>query len=76
MPGLSVSVGEQIEALRSVAGDAPVKLIRRQPDATVARIVGGWPRAFRPERAQALGFRAESSFQEIIRIYMQDELAR
>lgn len=76
MPGLSVSVGEQINALRTVAGDAPVKLIRRQPDATVARIVGGWPKAFYPERAQALGFRAEDSFKDIIRIYMQDELAR
>ncbi len=75
MPGLSVSVGEQLEALRAVAGDAPLKLIRRQPDPTVARIVGGWPRAFRPVRAQALGFRAEASFQDIIRIYMQDELA-
>lgn len=75
MPGLSVSVGEQIEALRELAGEAAVKLIRRQPDATVARIVGGWPKAFRPERARALGFHAENSFQDIIRIYMQDELA-
>lgn len=75
MPGLSVSVGEQIEALREVAGESAVKLIRRQADPLVGHIIGGWPKAFNAARAQALGFQAESSFQEIIRIYMQDELA-
>jgi hypothetical protein len=39
MPGLSVTVGEQIEALRKVAGENVVKRIRRQPDARIAKIV-------------------------------------
>src|SRR5258708_40302699 len=41
MPGLSLTVGEQIEALRRVAGESVTKLIRRQPDATIMRIVEG-----------------------------------
>ena len=74
MPGLSVTVGEQIEALRKVAGEAVVKRIRREPDPTIMRIVEGWPRNFAPERATALGFKAEKTFEEIIRIHIEDEL--
>ncbi|MBZ0228817.1 MAG: SDR family oxidoreductase [Bauldia sp.] len=74
MPGLSVTVGEQIEALRKVAGEAVVRRIRREPDPTIMRIVEGWPRNFDPQRAPALGFRAETSFEEIIRIHIEDEL--
>jgi nucleoside-diphosphate-sugar epimerase len=73
MPGISVTVGEQIEALRKVAGEKAVKLIRRQPDATIMKIVEGWPRTFDTKRALALGFRADSSFEEIIRIHLEDE---
>lgn len=74
MPGLSVTVGEQIEALRRVAGDAVVQRIRREPDPTIIRIVAGWPRNFDPRRALSLGFKAESSFEEIIRVHIADEL--
>ena len=73
MPGISATVGEQIEALRKVGGEKAAKLIRRQPDATIARIVEGWPRNFDTRRALALGFRADSSFEEIIRIHLEDE---
>jgi nucleoside-diphosphate-sugar epimerase len=74
MPGVSVTVAEQIEALRRIAGDRVVARIRREPDPIILRIVEGWPRDFSPERALALGFRAETSFDEIIRIHIDDEL--
>ncbi|HZP19418.1 MAG TPA: D-erythronate dehydrogenase [Bauldia sp.] len=74
MPGLSVTVAEQIAALRKVAGDKVVARIRREPDATIMRIVEGWPRNFAPERAVALGFKADPSFEDIIRIHIEDEL--
>ncbi len=74
MPGVSASVGEQIEALRSIAGEAAVNLIRREPDELVLRIVEGWPRAFAAERATSLGFKAETSFDEIIRVHIEDEM--
>ena len=38
------------------------------------RIVADWPRRFDARRAVTLGFRAESSFEEIIRVYVEDEL--
>jgi len=74
MPGISATVGEQIEALRRVAGEKAVRLIRHEPDATIMRIVEGWPRNFAPRRAFELGFRADASFDEIIRIHIEDEL--
>lgn len=74
MPGVSATVGEQIEALRRVAGEGAAKLIRRQPDELIMRIVSGWPEAFEAKRAGALGFVADSSFDEIIRIHIDDEL--
>ncbi len=74
MPGLAASVGEQIEALRKVAGDKAVALIKRQPDAVIKGIVAGWPRRFSAKRAESLGFVAEKTFEEIIRVYVDDEL--
>jgi len=74
MPGLSCTVREEIEALREVAGDAAVRLIRREPDPAIIRMVGGWPRNFEPRRAKELGFRAESTFVEILRAHIDDEL--
>ncbi|MBB1251383.1 D-erythronate dehydrogenase [Rhizobium sp. G21] len=73
MPGLSATVAEQIDALRRIAGDEAVRLIRRQPDPVIARIVAGWPMNFQADRARELGFRAETSFEDIIRIYIDDE---
>ena len=73
-PGLSATVGEEIEALRRVAGDDVVALIREEPDPKIISIVDGWPRNFDARRATELGFKAESSMDEIIRAHIEDEL--
>lgn len=74
MPGLSATVAQQIAALTRVAGPKAAKLIRREPDPTIEKIVSGWPRDFDTRRALQLGFRAESTFDEIIRVHIDDEL--
>ena len=74
MPGVSVTVGEQIEALRAIAGEKTAALIRRQPDETIGKIVAGWPRNFDPVRAKSLGFHADESFSAIINAHIEDEL--
>ncbi len=38
------------------------------------RIVAGWPSRFDAMRARELGFTAENSFDEIIRIHIEDDL--
>lgn len=74
MPGVCVTVGEQIAALRRVAGDKVAARIRREPDALIERIVAGWPRRFDARRALALGFTVEPDFDAIIRAHIEDEL--
>lgn len=76
LPGVSCTVAEQIEALRNAAGQAVVDLIKPQPDETIMGIVKGWPRNFAPERAISLGFKAEASFDEIVAVYLKDELGQ
>jgi D-erythronate 2-dehydrogenase len=74
MPGVSCTVGEQIEALTKVAGADCAKLIRSEADEFVAKIVHGWPRNFTASRALELGFQADKDFEKIIRIHIEDEL--
>lgn len=74
MPGLSATVADEIAALRRAAGDQAAARIRRVPDAAIMKIVAGWPERFDAGRAEALGFKAETSMDEIISVYMQDEL--
>ena len=74
MPGVSVTVGEQIEALGRVAGPEAVALITEAPDPAVAEIVSGWPQRFDTARATGLGFVAEETYDDIIRAYIDDDL--
>ena len=74
MPGVCCTVAEQIAALRRIAGDNVAARIRREPDAMVMRIVDGWPHRFDAARALGLGFAAERSFDEIVRIHIDDDL--
>jgi nucleoside-diphosphate-sugar epimerase len=74
LPGVSCTVGEQIETLRKVAGDKVVARIKREPNETIMKIVSGWPRNFEAKRGRELGFKAENSFEDIIRVHIEDEL--
>ena len=74
MPGLSVTVQEQIEALERVAGNSVVKLIKHKPDPVIQKIVSGWARDFETKRSIQLVFKAENNFDEIIKVYIEDDL--
>ena len=75
MPGMSVTVGEQIAALERVAGKSVTARIKRVQDPVITGIVSGWPRDFVTDRALSLGFTtAEKTFDDIIRIHIEDEL--
>jgi D-erythronate 2-dehydrogenase len=75
MPGLSATVGEQIAALKRVAGEKVAARIKREPDPFIMGIVDGWPRDFDARRSRQLGFTtAESTFDDIIKIHIEDEL--
>ena len=73
MPGVCCTVAEQIASLRRIAGERVAARIRRAHDPLVARIVDGWPQRIEARRARELGFRAESSFDEIVRIHIDED---
>jgi nucleoside-diphosphate-sugar epimerase len=73
MPGVCCTVAEQIAALRRIAGDRVAARIRREHDPLVARIVAGWPQRIEARRARELGFTCESSFDEIVRIHIDED---
>ena len=61
--------------LKRVAGDKVAARIKREPDPFIMGIVDGWPRNFDAKRALQLGFTtAEKTFDDIIRIHIEDEL--
>ena len=72
MPGVGVSVQEQIDALGRVAGAKAVSLIEERPDADIWAIVKNWPTRFDAKRARDLGFVAERNFDEIIQAHIED----
>lgn len=74
MPGVSVTVGEQIEALERIAGAEVAGLITEASDPSIESIVAGWPQRFDAARATALGFVAEQSYDEIVQAYLEDDL--
>jgi nucleoside-diphosphate-sugar epimerase len=75
LPGLSVSVGEMLEALERQAGAAARSLVEMRPDPRVAQIVSSWPAKWDDAPARKLGFVADLDFDEVVRAYVEDELA-
>ena len=76
VPGISVAVGDMVAALRRVAGDAVADRVRWQFDPAIDRIVATWPANFAPRRGLALGMRADSDFESIIRAYLADDMPK
>ena len=73
VPGISIGVGEMVEALRRIAGDAVAERVKWQLDPAIDRIVSTWPARFAPVLGPALGMRADADFDSIVRQYIEDE---
>jgi len=76
MPGLSVTVKEQIESLKRVAGNEIAKLIKYKADPQIQKIVGSWAKDLEAKRATNLGFKAENTFDDIVKIYIEEDLKK
>jgi nucleoside-diphosphate-sugar epimerase len=74
LPGITVSVGEMVDALAEVAGERVAARVKWEPDPMIQKIVAGWPTAFDARRARAMGFEADPDFASIIRAHIEDEL--
>jgi nucleoside-diphosphate-sugar epimerase len=75
LPGLTVRVGEMLDALETTAGPAARKLVRLEEDPTIARMMLGWPSAFESARARRLGLSADPDFVSIVRQFQKEQIA-
>jgi nucleoside-diphosphate-sugar epimerase len=75
LPGLVVGMDEELAALREVAGEQAVALVRHQPDEKVLKLVRTWAARFDTARALSMGFRADPDFATIVRNYIEDNPA-
>src|SRR5438552_3615932 len=74
LPGFSVAIGEMVEAVRRLGGEAAHARIRWQPDPLVQQIVSGWPPSLSAPRARALGFTADPDIDAVVRAFIEDDL--
>lgn len=72
LPALTVSVGEMLDALRRVAGDAVADLVTPAPDPAIEAIVRSWPARFDTTRAATLGLTPDPDIDTLIRQYIAD----
>ena len=76
LPGICVTVGEMVAALERVAGAEVAALVRWERDPVIEAIAASWPGAWDTARATALGLTGDVDFDEIVRIYLEDDLGR
>ena len=76
MPGIYATLGDEIDALRRVAGEKIVGFIKEEIDPFVQEMLKSWnfPK-FDAKRARSLGFTCEDSFDELIKTHIADELS-
>ncbi len=73
-PGISTTIAHLLQALDAVQPGAAA-LVRRVEDQAIAAIVGTWPPEFEPLRARTLGFSSHEPLAEVIRAFIEDDLA-
>jgi len=73
-PGLSVTTGAMLDAMEAVRPGTRA-LVSAEPDPVIAAIVGGWPAAFAPVRAPALGFVPHGNLVALIEEFLANDLA-
>jgi len=73
MPGRTWSIAQMIEAMTNVAGPEPATLIQWEQQPEIKRIVSGWKWDIHADKAERLGLRADDSFEDNVRYYLEDD---
>ncbi len=76
LPGITASVAQMVDAMRSVAGEKAAKRVAYKADARIRDIVKTWPVRFRTPRALEMGFKPDPDVASVIRDYIADENIR
>lgn len=73
LPGITSTVRETVDALARIAGKERAALVRDTPDERIRTIVRTWPTRFRTPRGLAMGFRADSDIDAVIRAHIEEQ---
>ena len=73
LPGITMTVGEGVEALRRIGGDAVAGRVKFRIDERIQRMVKSFPATFKTDRARSMGFKADTDLDSIIRDYIASE---
>ena len=67
LPGISLTVGEMVDALCAVGGEDALSRLSFNRDEAIETIVSGWPTRAHSARAERLGFAADKPFIDAVR---------
>ncbi len=70
LPGITVSVGQILQALEAVGGSGALDLVDEAPDPKIEAIVGSWPARFDITRAEELGMEGDCSLVETVQAFV------
>ncbi|EAW21289.1 SDR family oxidoreductase [Aspergillus fischeri NRRL 181] len=74
VPGICVTVQEMMDALENVGGKDKLALLKEKEDPTLRPILDSWPTRFDNSQAIALGFKRDSSFEQAVKDYYEQEV--
>ncbi|MCR9213950.1 MAG: NAD-dependent epimerase/dehydratase family protein [Proteobacteria bacterium] len=74
LPGASVSAGDMAAAVERFKGNRQVGAIHWEPDDAIQKIVNGWPKETRSERADAMGFEKDQTVDDLVSAFIEDDL--
>lgn len=76
IPGICVTVEDMLASLERVGGSEARALVTDEPDQQVMDIVCSWPGEFDVERLVNLGFVRDENFDDVVRQYEREFVAR
>jgi nucleoside-diphosphate-sugar epimerase len=74
LPGITVTVGQMLESLARLSGEATAARVSFKSDDSINRIVTSWPSALDNSRALQLGFTADNNFDDFIQQHIADHI--
>ena len=75
LPGITGSVTESMQALARVGGNSARALVTFEHDPFIQDIVDGWANSFETSRGLEMGFKPDTSLDEIVNVFLEDDLA-
>ncbi len=76
LPGRTDTIGEMVDAMTRVAGPEAASRITWDKDEWIEGIVRQFRAYLNPQKALALGFTADESFEDNIRYFLEDDIQR